>query len=191
MSIARDIIYISIFFWLLPPFRQFRGKFFYFFLILGLSDPTSFLFVKLTSQSPEIIQIFLGILLFYSINFDLSTTRKKMYYHIAFISTLVIIYIIFNNALVILLLVHLSILLKLVRILLIKIFSEDSFNLFYFAIVFYQISVVLNLFVYLADSDIWLIIYYITLAFQILLAIFFTVFTEESKILILKLKPAD
>lgn len=191
MIIARDIVYISIFFWLLPPFRQFRGAFFYFFLILSLYDPISLLFVKSTGLNPDFIHVFLGILLFYSINFKITDISKNIFWHIAFLSTLLLILIISRSPQIILLIIHFCILLKLIRLLLIKIYTDNAFNIFLLAIVFYEISAVLNLLVYLTANEMWLIIYYTTSAFQIFLAIFFTIFTDKSKTLILKIKSAD
>jgi hypothetical protein len=191
MSIAKDIIYISIFFWAFPPFRQFKGEFFLFFLILALSDPISLLLVKLTKINPDFIMILSSFLLFYSINFNLNDIKKKIYCHFAFIVILLILFGVIQTPPIIIMLIHLFILSKLVSLLIIKIFKENSFNIFVLMIVFYEISIVLNLSIYLTKNDIWLVVYYSTLTFQIFLAIFFTVFTEKSKRLILKLKPTE
>ena len=55
MSIPYIIAYTNVFIWLIPPFRQYRTKFFYFFLILGLTDPVIFIFWRLFEISPRII----------------------------------------------------------------------------------------------------------------------------------------
>jgi hypothetical protein len=191
MSIAKEIIYISIFFWLLPPFRQYGAKFFYYFLILAISDPVSILYVKVTGLNPDIIQVITGFFLFYTISNG--SIRKKNNYLINVLITLTFLgcAVFINDLIIVILIIHLFILSKLIRITLVEVYQSLTLNIFLLAIVFYELSVSLNLSVCLSGSEFWLIIYYTTLSFQILLAIFFTVFNEKSNFLIVKLKPVE
>ena len=191
MSIAKDITYISIFFWLLPPFRQYRGSFFYFFLLIAISDPLALLFVDVIGLNPDILHVFLGVMLFYSIDIKSLDFKENKFFHITFISGIIVLVVIISNLSIILFLLHLSILSKLIKLLISKVYKDQELNIFYFVIVFYELSVVLNLLVYFSASEVWMFIFYTTLTFQILSAIFFTIFTEKSDFLILKLKSPD
>ena len=188
MSIAKTIIYISIVFWLLPPFRQFRCKLFYYFLILAIADPTALFFLRVLDYSPHIVHPIAGILLFYSINPSKTTLKKYWVVNVIFIAGFFICFIYFENLLYLTLLMHLLILFKFVQIIIMKIYTNHYVSLFYLALVFYELSAVINLSEFLGSSDFRVVIYYMTLSFQILMAIFFTIFTEKSDFLILKLR---
>jgi hypothetical protein len=71
------------------------------------------------------------------------------------------------------------------------IFNKRLFKIYNLALLFYELSVVINLLMFLSGSDLHVVMYYITLVFQILLAIFFTIFTEKSRFLIIKLNPGE
>jgi hypothetical protein len=191
MSIARTIIYISILFWLLPPFRQFRCKIFFYFLILALADPIALFLIKVLDYSPQIIHPIAGFLLFYSINFSLSNLKRYWIIHLIFISGFSISLFYFDNILYVLLVIHFLILFKFLRIVLTATYNNGYINIFYLALSFYELSVIVNLAVLLSGSNLHIVMYYITLAFQTLLAIFFTIFTEKSRFLIIPLKSAE
>ena len=188
MSDAEIIIYISIFFWLLPPIRQFKGNFFLYFFILALSDPLTILFVRIAHLPAYIIHTFASILLFYSINPSSINFRKYWLLHATFITGFIIGILFLNKLLYMVLIIHLLILFKFIKLTLVIVYRLNTINFFYIVLVFYELSAVINLSEFLGSSDFRVVIYYMTLSFQILMAIFFTIFTEKSDFLILKLR---
>jgi len=60
-------IIISTVVWILPPFKQYKSDFFYFFLILAFTDPLTIIGVYLLGISPHYVQTALGILLISSL----------------------------------------------------------------------------------------------------------------------------
>ena len=191
MLIAKIIGYISIAFWLFPPFRQYKRLFFYYFLILAISDPFALFCVQILGRSPQLIYPIAGLLLFYAINPSKTALRRFWAVHMIFITGFSICFFYFENLLYLTLIMHLLILFKFVRIVMLKAYGMLTLNIFHLALIFYELSVVINLLEFLGNNDFRVVIYYITLTFQIIMAIFFTIFTEKSDLLIIRLKSAD
>lgn len=191
MFIAKVVVYISIFFWLLPPIRQFRQRYFYYFLVLALADPLALVCANFLHCSPHLIHPISGFILVYTIDYSLDRLKNNWILHSLFLIGFIIGLIFIENLLYLVLLLHLIIALKFIYITITEAYNENILNIFHLALIFYELSVVINLSVYLSGSEIKVIIYYMTLFFQILLALFFCIFTEKSKFLLKKLKTTD
>ena len=191
MVIAEVIGLISTIFWLLPPFRQYKSQYFLYFLVLALSDPVALLCMEVLRWSPNMIYPFTGLILFYTIGFSFLNIRRLWIIHLSLILAFTLSLFYVDNILYVVLALHFLILFKFVRSILFMIFNNKLFNTFYLALSFYELSIVVNLSVFLSGSNLHIVMYYITLAFQILLAIFFTIFTEKSKFLIIPLRSVD
>jgi|WetSurMetagenome_2_1015567.scaffolds.fasta_scaffold04925_5 hypothetical protein len=185
----QTIFYTSIFFWLLPAIRHYKKKYFFYFLILALSDPVNILYVRLIGYPLYITYSVAGFALFFAITSGNNKNKNLFTYPtLALLLILGTIYI--KNLLYLVLIFHFLILLTFIKTSILSIYLENQVNLFYVALVFYELSVVLNIAMVLGDSDIKVIIFFITLSFQILLAIFFTFFTEKSASLNIHLRQA-
>ncbi|MBV6419615.1 MAG: hypothetical protein DAHOPDDO_00838 [Ignavibacteriaceae bacterium] len=191
MVIASIIGYISTVIWLLPPFRQYKGQYFYFFLILALSDPINLSAVYWFHFQAHIIHSIAGLLLFYSIEFSRRAIKKYLTLHLLIIAGFSISLLRIDNLLYLVVCLHLLILFKFIRIVLTNTFNNNTLNGFNLALSFYELSIVINLSVFLTGNDLMIVIYYMSLSFQFLMAIFFTVFTPKSNFLIIKLKPTE
>ena len=97
----------------------------------------------------------------------------------------------FENHLYFLLTIHSIIFLILLKIAILPIYQENTINIFYFALLFYELSIVLNLSLIMGGSNIKMLLFYMTLSIQVLMAIFFTIFTEKSEILLFHLSNTD
>ena len=191
MFIAKIIGYISTVFWLFPPIRQFKSDYFYYFLVLGLSDPINLFCLRFFGFPPHIIHPIAALLLFFTLDIPIKNIKKKIYFNLLVLTGFFICFIYIENHLYLILIFHIMILLKLTNITLIGVHERNILNVFYLALCFYELSVVINLSEFLGSHDVRIIIYYMTLSFQLLMAIFFTIFTEKSKFLIVKLKSAN
>lgn len=68
IQLIRIIYYLSSIIWLLPPIRQYGGRYFYFFLFLAITDPLVLLFRTLLGQSSNnIVFPIIFVLLFLSL----------------------------------------------------------------------------------------------------------------------------
>ena len=191
MSSVQTILDISVVFWVLPPFRQFKGRFFYYFLILALSDPITIFCVEILKVPLYSIHSLAGLFLISSLLFFTGKFENKYILSIPILVGFIFGIFYLKNLLILVIITHLIVFLMFVKVAILPIYREGIINIFHFALLFYELSIVLNLSVFIGQSDMRILIYYMTLFFQILLAIFFTIFTENSNSLIIHLKEAD
>jgi hypothetical protein len=190
MPLSTIILYLSMIAWIFPIFRQFRCNIFYFFLLLGISDPLAGLFMKITSLSPVIIAVIISPFLFYSINID----RKKKFSLSAieifvFALTLILMFTI-SNLDIVMLIIHTLILIRVIFKILIELHHKQIVNIFHLVLAFYMTTSVASLIIYLNGDHQAIILFYINLAFQILIAIFFATFREDHPKLTYSVIPA-
>lgn len=182
---------MSIFFWLLPPFRQYKGRFFYYFLIMALSDPLTILCFEVLKLPVESIHSVAGLFLAYSLFFQNNNTKQEIILLLSFLLGFIISIIYLTNLHYLILSIHIVIFLFLLKMAILPIYYKNTINIFYFALLFYELSIVLNYTLIMGNSNIKMLLFYMTLFFQILMAIFFTIFTEKSKSMILHIKQID
>jgi len=187
MPVEKIIAYISIFFWLFPPFRQYKGRYFYYFLILALSDPLALIVVSLIGILPLFIHAIAGLLLLYSFD-SIEYLKKYLLANMVFILAFFLFLFLLDNLLYLILALHLLILYRFIRLSLLNTFSKNELNIFLLVLVFYEISIVVKTIVFVSGTNLGIIFFYLTLSFQILFAIFFTIFREGSSFLKLKFK---
>lgn len=190
MSIAVLIIYLSSLAWIFPIFRQYKSNLFYFFLLLGLSDPLTIFSLKIFHLRPGIIFTIIAPILFYCINIDrqkkISITSAEIF---VFLLTLILLLTVSNND-VIMLVIHTLILIRVLYKILIELHHKQIVNVFHIVLAFYMITSVASLLIYLNGDHQAIILFYINLAFQILIAIFFSIFSEYNPKLIYNVTPA-
>ncbi len=188
MLIAKIISYASIIVWLLPAIRQYKSKYFYYFLILALSDPLTFFSVNVLQVPDYFFYSIAGILLFYSIG--TSTRSFLKYWTLNLLFILVFLFTLFTlpNLLFLILILHVLILSKFIKQSVILLHKSGELNYFLLALIFYEITILLKVIVFISGTDTGIMFFYLTLSFQILVALFFTIFREESSILTFKLR---
>lgn len=188
MTITQSIVYASIFFWIFPIFRQYKGNYFLYFLILGLSDPIAMLCVAVLNVQPTLIHSIAGLFLFYSIDTVRREFRRLWLLNLITIVAFIIALLMLSNPLFLVLILHFLILLIFIKKLMLKLYQSGEFNWFYLALIFYEITVILKVIVFINGTEVGVLYFYLTLAFQFLIAIFFTIFREENPLLRMRLK---
>ena len=202
MRIALIIIYLSSFAWIFPIFRQYKSNLFYFFLFLGISDPLTILLFQIFRHPPGIISVifapillllfrfFFIMILFYTINID---RQKKFSINsieiFVFLLTFILFFTVPNND-VIMLVIHTMILIRVLSKILIELHHKQIVNIFHIVLAFYMTTSVASLLVFLNGDYQAMVLFYINLAFQILIAIFFSLFSEDNPKLIYNVTPA-
>jgi len=190
MNVASIILYLSVLAWIFPIFRQYKSNIFYFFLLLGLSDPLSIFLLKVINLRPGVISVILAPILFYSINID----RQKLFTINGFeIFVFVLSYAlipILHNYDIILLIIDTLILIRVISKIIIALHHHQILNLFHLVLAFYMITSVASLIIYLNGDHEGIVLFYINLFFQILIAIFFSIFREDHPKLTYKITPA-
>ncbi len=188
MAVAQIISYLSIFFWLLPPIRQYKERFFIYFLITALMDPMQLIAVHFFHTHNYYVHPIASVFLLYSINLSSDNLKKYWYFHMLFVAAFILGLFLLQNHIQLILFLHFLILIKFLKIAFVSLHKFNIINVFLFMLVFYELSVVINQLVFLSNYEIKVIFFYTTLFFQILIAIFFTIFKEDNPSLKITLK---
>jgi len=168
------------FIWLLPPIRQYKGKLFLYFLVLALADPISYILV--ISLKTNVYQ-FYSIFTFASVlavTFNRISKKEIIFFITGFILTFLILISQGRNIVYLYLtLLHLVILWVFLKETLIS-FSKNNYLIIGWCIlILYEISIVLKLIIFLEIKQTSVIYYALTTGFQILIAVFFTIYKVE------------
>ena len=191
MKFAYIVFFISIAIWLFPAIRQYKTNLFYFFLILALEDPAvSIVTLLLDILDPTLVHRIASMLLFYSIDFNLDNIKKNWILNVILVVCFFIGLLVIDNTFFLIIIIHTLILGKFIKYIVIRLHNKSETNLFYLVLIFYELTILVNLIVFLSENNIGYMLHYITLAFQFLIAIFFTVFRVDNPILVRSLRSA-
>ena len=181
--------YISSVVWLFPPVRQYKTRVFWFFLILALTDP-----IALTlGRQLGVFTTQFYIISFTLLPISLSPLKKVNRKNIIFVVLLFatgILTLIFPWHLSSLYYCIISVLLLLIflKIIFSIIAETGKLNLFYMVLIMYQSSMLLRSFMFLINLTTGLTYGGITVLFQIIIAIFFSIFKEDDPRLLINLR---
>jgi len=190
MAISTIVLYTSTLAWIFPIFRQHRCNLFYFFLFLGISDPLTIFLLKIIHLKPGFITVIMAPILFYSININRQKPFTISKFEIfVFVITIALILIIRNYD-IILLIMQILTLIRIIYKIIIELHHKQVINIFHLMLAFYMITSVASLIIYLNGDHQGIVLFYINLSFQILIAIFFSVFREDHPKLTYNITPA-
>ena len=184
-DIYKLLFFTSIIVWLLPPFKQFRGKYFFFFLILAFMDPTNliFLFIIKSSLLQSQVSIFLTYFLFLSVIEKNLLKKYWILFVVIFFGLLspIIFQLNGNEILFIYIFLQLGITSIILKNLITNYVSATKLSVFLLVFLFYQLTTLTklsNLLFGFADAFAFFIL---TTIVQILFGLYFSVFTEDNK----------
>ena len=185
------IIYLSIFFWLLPPFRQYGSKFFGYFLILALADPVSLAIQLLGINSNFTLILFSvlaylllrGALLKLANNWGLNLVLIIGSFGTYFLSSVMIKFIF--------IIIHTLILFVILKYTLQYIHEKRVINIFHFVLIFYEFSGITKCIAIIYEVNNSTEFLIISVLFQMLVALFFAIFLEESSKIRFSIKPIN
>ena len=174
------IIYsLSVLTWIIVPFRQYKKRFFIFFLIYGVMDPIVLITLLLLHLNTFRIFIPLVVLSIFSL-FEIKTIKNNIFLVIiTMVSSLVLSC--FGNVKLLricLMLLDLVTFILFLKYALIEFYKEDHINLFYFMLCVYEISLVLKFMLYIINIKTGVIFLYLTLLFEAFIGIYFIIYNE-------------
>lgn len=164
--------------WVLPLIKNFKMKYFVFFLSIAISDPIGFFMLFNLDIGPNYWYLICSFIAIYSLGRTKSKIKELAVFIVALIlvlfsfptnilgilfSTIIIIYILFD--------------------LIVEVKSKSNLNLFVFVLVFYNLTIVLNSLFISTISQNSKDYYLYSVAAMYLFAIFFTFTNEKSKFL--------
>lgn len=188
MSIQFIILYLSMFFWIFPAVRQYKTEMFWYFLVLALSDPISLILRALRINYPHTTLILYFALL---LTVMLPLFKRPSTKAVLFIILTLSIYSFFDSVMFtanVKLLIHVIIIFYFSQRSLLFIKQTDKVNIFHLFLLLEEISIVLKVLAALDGTKTGLAFFVVTNGFQILIAIFFTIFKENDNRLFIDLK---
>ena len=181
MSLIDFTVYTSMFVWILVPFRQYKQKLFWFFVVLAAPDPITTILRAIFNSNSNLVYIFASILMIYTlIDYKRNVKRKIIFFFILTLSSLGLIESKTPN-------IDLYLTVFLLIVILGIFFAKTVMSLveyheiktFYALLILYQLSnitKILNVFTGVFDAYFY---FYITTAFEILIGIFFIIFKQD------------
>lgn len=183
------IVFISIVFWLLPPLKQYKNRFFLFFVVLALTDPLGIVLGKIFLFIPYLLYNFSGIVAYFVL-FDLKKFNKRNV--LTFVILIALAGLSSNSpskyTFYFIIFINFLILVKFLKIALIFVVENSLVNIFHMVLILYQTTSILKMLSVVENFSSGIYYFAITNIFQILIAIFFTIFREDDKRLHLDLK---
>jgi|WetSurMetagenome_2_1015567.scaffolds.fasta_scaffold139609_3 hypothetical protein len=189
LALFLTVSYLSQIFWLFPAVRQFKTDLFFYFLILAVMDPIVDV-ARLTMggimYNVYVIMSFLILLIFIYINL------KKIYFFAAVFISLVLVFFSFfariSYCYDLLILSQVCILLFLIKRALFFIATYKNVNIFHLVLILYETSLIMKLLALLTNAEVGQSYFLITTIFEIFIAIFFSIFKEDNKKMLLSIK---
>ena len=191
--ISSQILYwFSVLLWIFPAIRQRKNNFFFYFLILAVSDPINLFVIFILKLNPyESTFVYLSYLLFISI---LENRVIKKYWLVLFTPLVVIIITSLssnlldtNSAKLVFLLLHTLIFSIILRLFATKQSENGEIHLFLIVLLFYELTIILKVVGITFGFENATANYIITTIFQIAFGLFFSIFRKDNTRLIFKL----
>lgn len=195
MNIAFIILYVSMFIFLFPPFRQYKGPYFYFFFLLAVEDPVAKLLKELFWIYQAKVHVIFSIFLVMSI---LNIKNVRKYFNISI--PIIIISIIgisfldntnkdnINLLRITVGLFHLVIFFIFVKKSVIFLRENMGINIFQTMLILYESTIILKFIIYILNIPKGMLFFYITTAFEWFLGLFFAFYREDNPKLVIYIK---
>lgn len=181
---------IAIFIWLFPPIMQYGERYFYFFLILAISDLIVLTSIKFRIIDASYIYIFINYFAYLTI---LSKRVLNKYWYIFLILFLIAVTYVFsyNNLLIrnlIFITISIFIFLKILFSFITEVVTTKIIKIFLTVFLLYELTVIIkfvNLIIGLTNAFSYFLV---TTIFEILFGLFFSLFKEDSQRIVIKLR---
>lgn len=187
--ILHIMLFLSVIAWAMPMIRQANSKLFYFFYILALTDPLGIIlsYFKVIHSTKSIA--FLDILIFFSLKYIV--VNKKIFYTSVSFLTAFYIYLLFTPPIYMIYSIILSTIFILIVFLMHTlrfVAATSMINIFHLMLLFYEVTIITKVILLLNYSETVFIYFVVTTLFQVLFAIWFTIFREDNPKLHLNLR---
>ncbi|MEW6652006.1 MAG: hypothetical protein AB1394_00905 [Bacteroidota bacterium] len=182
------LIFTSAIIWLFPPIRHYKQKYFWFFLVLALTDPFTIVVGRgLGLAFPQLYVLFNGLFFFSLVDYRKITFYKLIFFLVFILSGVFSFvnywafsyqYIVLTFSLILFIITKSSVQF---------VINTGSINIFHIVLVFYLLSNILKFWNLNAQFDTGYALFFVTSSFQILVGIFFSLYKEDDSKLIIKI----
>lgn len=180
MELIKYITYLSSVVWLLAPIRQYKTRFFLFFLLLGLYDPIFIPAYYLFKVDISLLYLVGTSLLLYPAFFYIKDdTKFVITFFFLTVSLIVAIYFP-ANAIILQIIMHLIIFFSFLKVFIVSFSETRKISLFLLLLLSYEFSLLLKFFMYITEFEMGMIYFHITTAIQIIIGLFFLFVNEKN-----------
>lgn len=182
--ITRLIFYFNFVMWLLPPFKQQKGGFFLYFLILALTDTTGYLIFYLFHIPPYYFYAFFSLLiLFASLHYTHSLKLWLILFNIIISIIGTVLFYIYKDVRILILLtayLHLIILFNFIIYSVQKLFLRNILYSYLLLLIFYEFTLVAKSVIYVYSIRTSIPLIYLLNALEVLICIYFVTFNLKT-----------
>ena len=174
------ILYLSALVWIFPIFRQYKTKYFIFFLALGTADLFSEALKKFDLVETNLHVVIISYISYLGV-LDKTKLRKYWYIYTIVFVPFIIVNLITSNIFQVfsIIIIDLAILLSILTDFYNDIVDDKEINLFFVVFILYQVSSVVKMFNVITYTFGGLYYFVVMLAFQILIGIFFSFYRPD------------
>lgn len=171
---------VGLIIWLLPPLKQYKGKYFNFFLILAIEDPITIFLIHSFKIYPTQVYSIMYFILFLSL-IRLNKIKRFWYLFLIMISFIFItnFYLNYKEIIFFIIISGLLIVFIFLKLLAENYNKNNRLNSGYLVLILYNISILLKFYLAFGSTKNFVAFFYFTTAFEILVAIFFTIYKVE------------
>ena len=184
MEIIKYITYLSSIVWLFIPIRQYKTRFFLFFLLLALYDPVFISAYYLFKVDISVLYLLGSCLLLYAVLFNIKAKTKYIITIFIFIVITIVAFYIPTKVVIVQLIIHLLIFFSFLKIFTISYSDTRKLSVFFLILLSYEFSLLLKFFIYLTEFEMGMMYFHLTTVFQILIGLFFLFINEKNSPLI-------
>ena len=184
MELLKYITYLSSIVWLCIPIRQYKTRFFLFFLLLGLFDPVFISAYYLFKNDITILYLLGSSLLLQTVLFNFNAGSKSIITISLFIVCLIFAFYFPTKVVILQLIIHTLIFFSFLKIFTISYSDTRKLSLFFLILLSYEFSLLLKFFIHLTEFEVGVMYFHLTTVFQILIGIFFLFINEKNSPLI-------
>jgi hypothetical protein len=184
MYLAKFIVYFSILIWLLPPFRQLKGGYFLYFLILGYSDPLALFLGWIFQLNVEYIQLITAFLLTISILFYNNNLNLKWIAALLLLLMLSVWKVGVDKRYFYFIIFHIIIYLQILIPSIKEFYLKQRINIYFTVLLIYELTTILKFVAVAYNYFPGIYLFYISVVFELVIGIFFIFYNLQNSPLI-------
>jgi hypothetical protein len=184
MYLAKIIVYFSILIWLLPPFRQIKGGYFLYFLILGYSDPLSLFLGWMFKVDNGYTQLITAFLLTISILFYNNNLNLKWIAALLLLLMLSFWKVGVENRYFYFIIFHIIILIQILIPSVKEFYQGHRINIYFSVLLVYELTTILKFVAVIYNYYSGVYLFYLSAVFGMFIALFFIFYNLQNSPLI-------
>ena len=180
MYLIKYFVYFSILVWLLPPFRQLKGGYFLYFLILGYSDPLALFLGWIFKLNLEYTHLVIAFLLTITVLFYNNNLNLKWIGSLFLLLILSILKVGVENRYFYFVIFHIIIYLQILIPSIKEFYLKHQINLYFTVLLIYELTTILKFVAVIYNYFSGVYLFYLSAVFEMFIALFFIFYNLQN-----------